>query len=120
LDQSTLHINQSVTSIQRILAFYKILKLRLSALVAFSAGIGYLLGTKGEFSWAIFIVFTIAGLGITGASNIINQIIERNSDKLMLRTQNRPLPTGVLSVFDASIICRIFINSINVFNDTVY
>jgi heme o synthase len=103
LDQSTLHINQSVTSIQRILAFYKILKLRLSALVAFSAGIGYLLGTKGEFSWSHFIVFTIAGLGITGASNIINQIIERNSDKLMLRTQNRPLPTGVLSVFDASI-----------------
>jgi heme o synthase len=103
LNNNTIHINHSVTSIQKILAYYKILKLRLSLLVAFSAGIGYLLGTKGAFDWVQFCIFTFSGLAITGASNIINQIIERNSDKLMHRTQNRPMPTGTMSVFEASI-----------------
>lgn len=103
MNNKSIHINQSVSAFQKIIAYGKILKFRLSALVAFSAGIGYILGTKGQFDWFNFTIFTVAGLGITGASNIINQIIERNSDKLMHRTQNRPMPTGTLSVFEATV-----------------
>ena len=31
---------------------------------------------------------------MVGASNVFNQIFEKDLDKKMLRTQNRPLPDG--------------------------
>src|SRR6185312_12885466 len=74
---------------------------RLSLLVVFSAGMGYMLGHNGAMDWNNFVIFLIGGLLITGASNTINQIIERDLDKLMSRTCKRPLPTGRLSVNEA-------------------
>ena len=47
--------------------------------------------------------FSIAAFATTAAANIINQIIERNLDKLMTRTENRPLPSGRLSVKEAAV-----------------
>lgn len=35
---------------------------------------------------------------MVGASNAFNQVIEKDTDALMLRTKNRPLPTGRMSV----------------------
>lgn len=40
---------------------------------------------------------------VTGAANIVNQILEKDLDKLMKRTANRPLPTSTLSVMEAAI-----------------
>lgn len=45
----------------------------------------------------------LGGMLVTGASNAINQVIERDIDKLMTRTQNRPLPTDRMSVTEAII-----------------
>ncbi|MGF7218991.1 protoheme IX farnesyltransferase [Spirosoma lacussanchae] len=52
--------------------------------------------------WWKVAVLVIASIAITGAANIINQIIEKDSDKLMKRTAGRPLPTGRLSVNEAA------------------
>jgi protoheme IX farnesyltransferase len=38
---------------------------------------------------------------VTGASNAINQIVERDIDKLMTRTLNRPLPAERMNVLEA-------------------
>ena len=38
---------------------------------------------------------------VVGASNTINQIIERDIDKLMARTQNRPLPAERMNTIEA-------------------
>lgn len=38
------------------------------------------------------------------ASNGLNQVIERNYDKLMTRTENRPVATGRMGVLEASIV----------------
>jgi protoheme IX farnesyltransferase len=90
--------------ITKFKAYFQLLKLRLSLLVAFSAGVGYWLAPRnGEINWVNCILFLVAGIMVTGASNTLNQIIERYSDRLMKRTMNRPLPTGVLSVFEASV-----------------
>jgi heme o synthase len=86
----------------KVRAYIELLKFRLSFLVAFSGAFGYLLGIE-HFSWQRFLLFTIAGFSLTGASNIINQIIEKDYDKLMKRTQNRPLPTGRLNNAEAYI-----------------
>lgn len=86
---------------QKAKAFFEMLKFRLSFTVAFSGSFGYLLGVKQPIDWVDFMLFTISGFMITGASNIFNQIIEKDLDKLMSRTCNRPLPTGRLSVQEA-------------------
>ena len=38
---------------------------------------------------------------VTGAASILNQVVERDTDRLMERTRNRPLVTGELSVLQA-------------------
>jgi len=81
--------------------YYELLKFRLSFLVAFSCGFGYLLGVQGTVDWAHFTWLMIGGFLISGASIGINQITEREFDKLMKRTEARPLPTGRLSVNEA-------------------
>eukprot|EP00761_Pharyngomonas_kirbyi_P013066 gb/GECH01013093.1/.p1 GENE.gb/GECH01013093.1/~~gb/GECH01013093.1/.p1 ORF type:complete len:385 (+),score=54.71 gb/GECH01013093.1/:1-1155(+) len=45
---------------------------------------------------------------LSGASITINQIMERDKDKLMIRTQKRPLPTKRVSISEAAISSVIF------------
>ncbi len=68
-------------------------KPRLSFIVAFSSVFGYLLGTQGLLNWQAVIFLFLGGFLISGASVAINQILEVDFDKLMIRTQNRPLPS---------------------------
>lgn len=87
---------------QKAQAYFKLLKFRLSFTVAFSSAIGFILGHPGG-SWIQIVLIMLGGLMVTGAANIINQILEKDLDKLMKRTANRPLPTGALNVREASI-----------------
>jgi protoheme IX farnesyltransferase len=84
-------------------AYFELLKFRLSFLVSFSCGFGYILGSNGTIDWAHFVLIFLGGFLISGASVTINQIIEKDLDKLMTRTQNRPLPTERLSIQEAAI-----------------
>ncbi|GHB38113.1 heme o synthase [Mongoliitalea lutea] len=86
----------------RLKAYADLVKLRLSALVTFSAGFGFILGDSGvNFSWVNFIGLIIGGLLISGASGAANEIWEKDFDKLMKRTQNRPLPLNLISLKEA-------------------
>jgi heme o synthase len=84
-------------------AFVELLKMRLSMLVAFSCAFGYTLATKGSVNWEVLIMLTVGGFLLSGASVSINQIIEKDLDKIMTRTRNRPLPTERLNVTEAII-----------------
>lgn len=96
--------NISISVAGKIKAYYELLKFRLSALVAFSGAFGYSLAVE-SIDWDRLVLISLAGFLITGAANIVNQIIEKDLDKLMKRTQNRPLPTGRLSVKEAQWFC---------------
>ena len=85
-------------------AYFQLLKFRLSLTVAFSSAIGYMLGAH-DLSWSRALLVMLGGLLVTGSANIINQVHERELDKLMTRTANRPLPTGVLSPAEAWVFC---------------
>ena len=87
---------------ETIRALFELLKFRLAALVAFSGAFGYSLAVP-KIDWVLFVLFCVASIGITGAANIINQIIEKDLDKLMERTKNRPLPSGRLTVQQAAV-----------------
>jgi heme o synthase len=84
----------------KVRALFDILKFRLASLVAFSGAFGYSLAVD-VLDWPKLILFCLGAIGITGAANIINQIIEKDLDRLMNRTANRPLPAGRLSVQEA-------------------
>lgn len=83
--------------------FAAITKARLAISVVFSSVAGYLLGFSevNPFSWATLILLTIGGYCMVGASNVFNQIIEKDLDALMDRTKNRPVPSGKMSVRNA-------------------
>ncbi|MDC2975356.1 heme o synthase [Bacteroidota bacterium] len=66
-------------------------KFRLTLSVVFSSFISYFLGANEVNLIQLFYLIT-GGILIVSSSNIFNQIIERDLDKLMKRTQNRPLP----------------------------
>ncbi|MCY7353308.1 MAG: heme o synthase [Cytophagaceae bacterium] len=89
--------------LEKTRAYGELLKFRLSTFVVLSALFGYALAVR-EVDWLKMLLLTIAGFAITGASNIINQIIEKDWDGLMRRTAGRPLPTGRVSVREAEVL----------------
>ena len=77
--------------------FLEITKVRLSLSVLFSSIAGYLLGTD-LVSVIEVILLCVGGYSMVGASNVYNQIIEKDLDALMDRTKIRPIPSGRMSV----------------------
>lgn len=96
-------VSVQIGSADKARAYYELLKPRLSFLVAFSSGFGYLLAVDTPLNWANFLMLTFGGFLVSGASVIINQIMEVNYDAMMSRTKSRPLPTGRLSKEEAAI-----------------
>ena len=87
--------------------FKQLTKVGLSLSVVFSSVAGYFLGADAINFW-IVIQLSIGGYLMVGASNAFNQIIEKDTDALMKRTKNRPLPTGRMSVNTALFIAISF------------
>lgn len=78
----------------------QLLKLRLASLVVFSAVVTYFMAAENP-SWIQALLLTLGGFLVTGSSNAFNQIIEKELDKKMDRTQQRPLPQDRLSESEA-------------------
>jgi protoheme IX farnesyltransferase len=87
--------------------FKQLTKVGLSLSVVFSSLAGYLLAVE-EIQVSILILLAIGGYLMVGASNAFNQIIEKDTDALMKRTMNRPLPTGRMHVSMAMVIAVSF------------
>ncbi|GLB51015.1 protoheme IX farnesyltransferase [Neptunitalea chrysea] len=87
--------------------FKQLTKVGLAASVVFSSVAGYLLGAE-EISYYTLLLLALGGYFMVGASNAYNQIIEKDLDALMKRTQNRPLPSGRMSVRVALLIAISF------------
>ena len=101
-------LNVSMLVMAKAKALMELLKIRLSALVAFSCAFGYALAVRGDINWQILLMVYLGGFLMSGAAVTVNQIIERDLDKVMTRTMNRPLPTGRVTVQEAtlfSIVC---------------
>jgi protoheme IX farnesyltransferase len=86
--------------------FSKLIKLRLTFLVVFSASISFLIGSKenGVIIWADWVKLIIGGFLVTSAANCFNEIIEKDLDKLMKRTMDRPIPAGRMNTGQALVL----------------
>lgn len=101
MNLSVTHSSYSVPSMLR--NFKEITKFRLSISVLFSSVAGYLLGADNIDFFVLFLL-CVGGYAMVGASNVFNQIVERDLDALMDRTKDRPLPAGRISVRSAFIL----------------
>jgi protoheme IX farnesyltransferase len=87
-------------------AYWELLKFRLSFLVAFSCAFGYVLASA-KVNWETLAMLFLGGLLLSGASSAVNQILEKDLDKVMTRTMTRPLPTQRLTVQEAVVFAAI-------------
>lgn len=85
---------------QKIRDYALLGKLRLSLLVVFSAVITYSLGAANPSFQELFRL-GLGGLLVTFAANALNQVLEKDYDKMMARTAKRPLPSGRMEVSEA-------------------
>jgi protoheme IX farnesyltransferase len=76
-------------------------KPRVNVLVLITTVIGFHLATVGSID-LLLLVHTVMGTAlVAGGAAALNQVLERDSDRLMRRTQARPLPAGRLSTSEA-------------------
>lgn len=80
----------------KIKSYIAFTKFRLASLVIISALTGYLFAGGNDGITITYLL--LGGFLVTAASNGANQIWEIELDKLMRRTENRPLPTGNMTV----------------------
>jgi protoheme IX farnesyltransferase len=101
-------ISETKTSMSALfLDLKQLTKVGLSLSVVFSSVAGYLLAVE-TINYTTLLLLALGGFFMVGASNAFNQIIEKDTDVIMLRTQNRPLPTGRMSVNSAIAIATLF------------
>ena len=103
LDSTTV---KSISFAAFVSDFLQLTKFRLALSVVFSSVAGYLLAVD-QVETKILMELFIGGFAVVGASNAINQLIEKDLDALMNRTKNRPLPKGHMSVLVAAIIATV-------------
>ena len=87
----------------RLQDYVQLTKFKLALLVVFSAAMGFMTA-PGAINWSQLLILIVGGFLVTGASNGLNQVLERELDKKMTRTQNRPLPDQRLGVAEATAI----------------
>ena len=83
----------------KLRAYWALTKPRLSIVVVFSAMMGAVIGGGG--AWWMWPLLLVGGYGVTGAANALNQVLERETDALMARTMERPLPSGQIALREA-------------------
>jgi protoheme IX farnesyltransferase len=83
--------------------YVQLVKMRLTLTVVFSAAMGFLLASTAAVNWGHFWILVSGGFLVVAAANGINQVIEKDYDKLMTRTANRPVATNRMSSLEASV-----------------
>lgn len=109
-DNKTITNSTSFALASKVKDYFQLIKFTLSFMVVFSSVISYLLAPNINFDIQTVLLFIAGGMLVTGSANAINQILEKDTDKKMLRTAKRPVASGRMSLMEAwifAIICGI-------------
>lgn len=81
--------------------FAELTKPSVTGLILFSTVIGFYLASSGSLDF-VLLLHTLLGTGlVAGGTAALNQYWERDTDALMYRTRNRPLPAGRMQAWKA-------------------
>jgi protoheme IX farnesyltransferase len=107
ISQDTAYSKTKTSALLKLKDIALLTKIRLALVVVVSAIAGYLMAYE-SFSLITFLLLIVGGFLVTGASNAFNQAIERNLDRLMDRTSDRPIPAGRMSLNESLLIAVVF------------
>ena len=96
------HVAEQRVSMPMVRDLLSLTKPRLSAEVLFTTAGAMLLAGR-SLSWSTWVCALVGTAGTVGAANALNCLWERDSDRLMARTANRPLPSGRMEPMTALI-----------------
>jgi protoheme IX farnesyltransferase len=80
----------------RVADYIELAKPRVAVLVLFTVAVGFWLASRGTPDVSALVHTVCATALVAAGASALNQLLERHSDALMQRTENRPLPSGRL------------------------
>ena len=75
-----------------LIDYIQLTKPRITWLILMSTGVGYFFGAMDGWTWSVLLHTLLGTAFIASGTAALNQWWEREADKKMVRTQNRPLP----------------------------
>jgi protoheme IX farnesyltransferase len=76
-------------------------KARLTILVLMTTAFGFGFGSRHGVDWFLFFRVMFGTAFVAASASVLNQYLERNVDRLMGRTKDRPLPAGRMAPLTA-------------------
>ena len=81
--------------------YLELVKPRITSMVILTALVGFVMGSRGALDGGA-LAAVLAGTGLVAAgASALNMVLERRTDGLMRRTQNRPVPAGRVRPLEA-------------------
>lgn len=74
--------------------FSDLIKLRLTFLVLLTTLVGFYVGFRGSLDWMLLFHTMLGTALVASGAAALNQLLEREHDAKMRRTEDRPLPSG--------------------------
>lgn len=101
MSTSTLSIERNpATWLTRVTDYVELSKPRISLLLLVAVAVSYVVSRWGQPDPLVFINTLLGTLFVAASASSLNQLLERDADRLMARTASRPLPAGRLSVLE--------------------
>ena len=82
-------------------AYYELTKPSITFMILISTALGYYMGGKGIVNYIHFFYTILGSCLISSGSGALNHFAEADSDKIMRRTNLRPIPAGLISAENA-------------------
>lgn len=112
--------SKSVKRYSKLGDYVMLVKLKLSLLVVFTSIMSYLVVAGSNANIISVILLGLGGFLTTAAANALNQVLEKDHDKNMKRTADRPITTGRMksseAVMFAGLSCLVGVSMLAVFN----
>ncbi len=93
MNQATTPVEPSPTA-ARFADLLEMTKPRITVMVALTAALGFFLSQEGPISYLRFLHAILGTSLLSSGASVLNQLIEKDTDALMKRTADRPLPGG--------------------------
>lgn len=87
----------------KLAAYLELTKPRITFLVSLTAAAGFCMGSSDGVDYLRLINMSVGIALLSSGASALNQYLERDLDRLMRRTQARPLPAGKLSPSEAAV-----------------
>jgi len=86
-----------------------LVKWRLTMTVVFSSVVAFTIAAGSSISFLPALILAVGGFLVAGSANAMNEILERDFDRLMDRTKDRPVACNSMAVSEAIVIAGVML-----------